>query len=244
MNSSHSFHSLLPSSISDNTFKSLEEIFSRMEKIKPDNYLSMAVFHNEDTKEDMLDLLLKQFRMEEFAKWFRNDLKEKKVLIKNAVAYHRYKGTTWGICSILKELGVSATIREWYEYQGEPGNFILSVNLDESSVDLNSDIFLRIKKVIHLLKNMRSTLEYIEVTSSSQKNIEVIENISSDIMLTSEFEFPELKTDITVQLSSVAASAITQVSTMSQKIQIDMSQESVLKKQLLKTNRGEKYGRR
>ena len=69
--------------------------------------------------EVLLDILAVQFRVD----WYRDDypVETKRELIKTAMEVHRHCGTRWAVEKALSLIYPKTSIKEWFEYGGQPG---------------------------------------------------------------------------------------------------------------------------
>lgn len=83
--------------------------------------------------EVLLDILAVQFRVD----WYRDDypVETKRELIKTAMEVHRHCGTRWTVEKALSLIYPKTSIKEWFEYGGQPGYWRLNVDItDEPAV--------------------------------------------------------------------------------------------------------------
>lgn len=82
---------------------------------------------------------------------------DKITFIKNYVTLKRYKGTKRGLIYVLELLDINASILEWFEYEGKPFTFKISIPNQEnlSPSDLNL-----LDALIYAYKNTRSHFSY------------------------------------------------------------------------------------
>jgi len=100
---------------------------------------------------------------------FAETLTEKRVLIKNAIQMHWYKGTKWALESVPIFLGMPAFAIEWFESD------ILGTHMEPYEFDLAIDTGVRgaqptiqddIRNLINNIKNVRSYLRHIILIES------------------------------------------------------------------------------
>lgn len=77
--------------------------------------------------------------------------------IKNYVQLKRYKGTKRGLIYVLELLDINASILEWFEYEGKPFTFKISIPNQENlpPAELN-----QLDTLIYAYKNTRSHFSY------------------------------------------------------------------------------------
>lgn len=85
----------------------------------------------------------------------------KRQVIKAAITVHRHKGTPFALEEAFRAINIRATVKEWFEYGGDPHTFKLAVDvLDEG---LDQAAYATITEVAKKTKNVRSHLDSIEV---------------------------------------------------------------------------------
>lgn len=82
-------------------------------------------------------------------------------LIHRAIQLHRYKGTPASMQSALDSLGYGMTIKEWFEYDGEPYHF--KIELDLFGQEISDAEYALIDVFIEQYKNVRSKLDGITI---------------------------------------------------------------------------------
>ena len=82
---------------------------------------------------------------------------EKRNLIKSSIKMHRYKGTKYAIKEIFKTLNLIGDVEEWFEYNGEPYHFKVSLKISDTSISENMEE--RLLASVKEYKNERSLLE-------------------------------------------------------------------------------------
>lgn len=97
---------------------------------------------------------------------------KKRAAIRESVAIHRKKGTLWSIKKALATLGLSARIREWFEYGGEPYHFRVDVQLEERGID--DATFDAMVELVTKFKNARSHLDHLNITLANRSQVPAI----------------------------------------------------------------------
>ena len=87
---------------------------------------------------------------------------QKRQVIKDAPALHKLKGTRGAVERAIEALGFGATLREWFEYGGQPYRFKISVTLQQGASWTAKQAALIWRTAI-ANKNVRSRLETISV---------------------------------------------------------------------------------
>lgn len=114
----------------------------------------LAIFKNFDRlPEWLIDHLAFQFHVD----FYREDLSldKKKALVRQSVAYHRYKGTPWAVENLLSTVFEESWIKEWFEYEGKPYYFRVY-----TKDGLKSErAFREFLQALYSVKNTRSWLD-------------------------------------------------------------------------------------
>lgn len=109
--------------------------------------------------EKVIDLLAWQFHVD-FYEPVGMDIKTKRKLVKESIAWHRIKGTPAAVEMMLSStFGRSAKVREWYEYDGEPYHFKVSVKTKNFPTMESLGLA---KQGVLAAKNTRSVLDSIK----------------------------------------------------------------------------------
>lgn len=116
--------SLWPSSLRDKSNLALERCVQKAFDIdlKP---CMIYLFDHVSVK--LLPALKKHFAIDDFS-WALADEQGRRNLLKRAYQLHKIKGTNAAIRLVLDALGIEAEIREWFQYQGRPNFFQLTVS--------------------------------------------------------------------------------------------------------------------
>jgi len=95
-------------------------------------------------------------------------LEEKKNVVRNALHIHRKKGTKSALLRVFKLLNLEGKIDEWFEYDGDPYYFKVSIDVSDRGVD-DATIKL-LERLIKTYKNNRSWLEVLDINLTSRQN--------------------------------------------------------------------------
>jgi len=110
------------------------------------------IFPEIDTlPEELLDILAVDFKID----WYdvESPVWNKRQTVKECILVHKYKGTKFAVETALHSMFLSAEVKEWFEYSGEPYHFKVVVYGHTSSnlKKLNSKLLYA--------KNLRSVLD-------------------------------------------------------------------------------------
>lgn len=86
----------------------------------------------------------------------------KREVVRKAYEVHRFKGTAWAVIEAIKATGMGAKVEEWFEYDGDPYKFRLTIDLTPTQVWLGQDIDTLVRTALKT-KNARSFLENVIV---------------------------------------------------------------------------------
>lgn len=140
---------------------SLDKMFEWAEKI---NY----TMNLEQADDAVLDHLLWEKRITWFDGLALIDSREQKIkFIQNAVKLHRLKGTPAAIELVCELLNVNTRLQEWFEYDGDPYHFKIEV-MEISDRGLNEDTINLLERLVMEYKNVRSSLEAINIFFTSK----------------------------------------------------------------------------
>jgi len=149
---------LLPPNIaSDKNVRAIAEAFDKtlhdiINKI-PDVAIIPNLMLNKIVNETLVDLLAWQFHVDFYQPDLPLDVKI--ALVKKSLDWHTRKGTPSTIEEIVTEIFAEAKIEEWYEYNGLPHHFRVTVGdfLPDSAT------IAKITRAINSVKNTRSFLD-------------------------------------------------------------------------------------
>ena len=108
--------------------------------------------------EPLLDLLAEDFKVD----WWDGDysLEEKRQTLRDSWHVHRTLGTKAAVETALSAIYPNTKVMEWWEYDGLPYHFRLSINV--SSDETSSLKHQRVMARLELYKNLRSQLDEVE----------------------------------------------------------------------------------
>ena len=112
----------------------------------------------DELPEPLLDLLAQDFKVD----WWDGDysLEEKRQTLRDSWHVHRTLGTKAAVETALSAIYPNTKVIEWWEYDGLPYHFRLSVNV--SSDEISSFKHQRVMARLELYKNLRSQLDEVE----------------------------------------------------------------------------------
>lgn len=144
--------------------------------------------------ETLVDELAWQYHVDFYD--YTADIDKKRALVRNAIAWHRYKGTPAAVEEVCTAVFKSAQVYEWWRYGGEPYHF--QVRLIEEGVP-NEIVIDNLERAIAVMKNTRSWLDglsfYRELLATiyMAKPMWVHKSVS---IYPSKFKMPDLNANI------------------------------------------------
>ena len=122
----------------------------------------------DELPEPVLDLLAWQWHVDFYE--IGLDLKAKRNLVRESIAWHRHKGTKAAVKSGVHAVYGSGEVEEWFEYNGEPYHFRV-VDIVPDTIDMDS--IRLVLRLIDSCKNTRSWLDTLGVRRDLHGTIHV-----------------------------------------------------------------------
>ena len=156
---------LLPSSFDTVEIKALNNVVT-FSLYLMQKYINNANFtvNIDNVSEKIIDYLACEYRTPYYDEAL--DLKTKRNLVKSTMLTYQKIGTTNIIKEYLNTLNEETDVAEWYDYDGQPYNFKIFLNISENR-KVDEKLLTDIKNKIEKIKNVRSSLEAIEILNSS-----------------------------------------------------------------------------
>lgn len=104
--------------------------------------------------ETIIDELAWQYHVDFYD--YSADIAKKRALVKQAIAWHKRKGTPSAVEEVCAAVFKTAKVSEWFEYSGQPYHF--KVRLIEEAVP-NTRVIDSLLRAIKVTKNTRSWLD-------------------------------------------------------------------------------------
>lgn len=98
-------------------------------------------------------------------------VEDKRALIKQSLALHRYKGTTWAIEKVFEALNIKAVVKEWFNYSGEPYHFKIDLSLEDK--EITPQRANELTKYVGIYKNVRSVLDELILSYMQQQKLSI-----------------------------------------------------------------------
>lgn len=161
------FVKLLPGWMQDDaTDISLSESIDNYIHLMADNMPALEKWMDEAI-DKMSEEYLDQMAYELNITWYLYDatIEQKRQIVKNAKLIHRKLGTKWAIEQVLEIYFTSASVLEWFDYDGTPGHFKISTLYPELYV--NNSNFI---KVINSIKKYSQILDDVSLRNEIHGN--------------------------------------------------------------------------
>lgn len=136
----------------------------------------------DNVSEKIIDYLACEYRTPYYDEAL--DLKTKRNLVKSTMLAYLKIGTTNIIKEYLNTLNEEADVVEWYDYDGQPYNFKIFLNISDNK-EINEKLLTDIKNKIEKIKNVRSSLEAIEILNSSNYDKKLSCSIAAGVQIES-----------------------------------------------------------
>lgn len=163
--------------INDTSSKVFDELFSRYQNLDTDVLL---VYLFDKVNESALAHFAEQFHITGNEGWVNcKTEQEKRDLIKHSIQLHKYRGTKYSLTKVLDVLGLNGVVSEWFEYDGTPYYFRLSVDMNNKGFDATTES--QLLDLVEENKNVRSKLDKLTVSLNNSAEIKM-----TNYMITSE----------------------------------------------------------
>jgi len=117
--------------------------------------------------ESVIDNLAWQWHVDFYDDTMTIDIKRE--LVKNAIAWHRRKGTPAIVQEYVSTVLSAGVVSEWFDYAGEPYHFKIST--DQIITDVS--LYDRLLAVVNAVKNVRSWLDGVSIKRKWSGNMYV-----------------------------------------------------------------------
>lgn len=118
--------------------------------------------HIDDLTEDELDALAWELNILWYDK--STSLDTKRDLVKNSDLVYQRLGTKWAVESVIQSYFGEGYIKEWFEYEGEPGYF----RVYSTNPTLNNERLTEFLNILNKVKRHSSKLEGIYITLTGE----------------------------------------------------------------------------
>lgn len=172
---------LLPSSFDTVEIKALNNVVT-FSLYLLQKYIDNANFtvNIDNVSEKIIDYLACEYRTPYYDEAL--DLKTKRNLVKSTMLTYQKIGTTNIIKEYLNTLNEETDVAEWYDYGGNPYNFKVFLNISDNR-EIDEKLLTDIKNKIEKIKNVRSSLEAIEILNSSNYDKKLSCSIAAGVQI-------------------------------------------------------------
>ncbi|MBQ9246471.1 phage tail protein I [bacterium] len=147
------------SPVNDLSSRTFDDLFARFQELDTE---CLLIYLFDKVEESALIHLAEQFHITGNEGWSGcTTIEEKRELIKNSINLHRFRGTKFALVRVLEILGLNGKVLEWFDYDGLPYHFKVTVDMNNKGFDGETE-----KKLIDLIfanKNVRSKLESLTI---------------------------------------------------------------------------------
>ena len=146
----------LPSSIDhdEQVLTAAKAIEERLREVSLKTDLLLLLPRLDELSEALVDELAWQYHVDFYD--YKADIAKKRALVRNAIAWHRYKGTPAAVEEVCTAAFKTAKVFENWEYGGEPYHF--QVRLIEEGIP-NQTVIDNLVRAVNDTKNTRSWLD-------------------------------------------------------------------------------------
>ena len=144
----------------------VQGLSSCVDKVIPDLSGSIELLttwdHIDELTEDELDALAWELNI----LWYDKgaNLDTKRDLVKNSDKVYRHLGTKWAVENVIRSYFGDGYIREWFEYEGEPGHF----RVYSTNPSLNNEKLTEFLNLLGKVKRASAKLDGIFITLTGQ----------------------------------------------------------------------------
>ena len=127
----------------------------------------------DELDETMVELLSNQFHVDFYDP--KLTLDDKRDLVRDAIGWHKRKGTASAVEEVAKKVYRDAHVVEWFEYGGEPYFFRILQDISLDDEDTGKEMLDRLRAAVSESKNARSWLEFFGFLLVTEDQIEASE---------------------------------------------------------------------
>ena len=136
---------------------------------RPEEIGRAAVYPSiDDLDESLLDILAHDFKVDWYD--YNYDADIKRALFKSSFAVHRFLGTRGAVTRALTSIYSAASVKEWFEYGGNPYYFKILLYDQDMPVSIPAK---EIRKAVEFYKSLRSHLEKITMIIEAAARLEI-----------------------------------------------------------------------
>lgn len=149
----------------DDKRKLAESVSNVLAQLMADTDKAAIFTRINELDEPLLDILAADLKVDWYD--YEGALEEKRKTIWECIDVHRYKGTKFAVETALRGVYENVKVSEWFEYDGEPYHFMVTIYDSSNDEEKRQRILDKIK----YYKNLRSVLD--DVVFVVGANVEV-----------------------------------------------------------------------
>lgn len=135
--------------------------------------------------EELVDILAYDMHVDWYN--YEDPLEVKRQTVKNSVKVHKRMGTKYAVETAIQAFFPGATVQEWFDYEGEPHHFQITIPLPGG---ITPEILEDLKRRIWHVKRLSSWLDTIITETKIEKTIYVTPILGRGLAIT---KLPELE---------------------------------------------------
>lgn len=140
-----------------------------MDQIVPELARSTATLSTWDHIDELNEAELDALAWELNILWYDTGatLDTKRALVKDSDLVYKRLGTKWAVENVIQSYFGDGYIREWFEYEGQPGHF----RVYSTNPSLNNERLTEFLNILDKVKRHSSKLEGIYITLTGEMNL-------------------------------------------------------------------------
>ena len=125
----------------------------------------------DELPENVIDLLAESLHVD-FYEPLGMDIDTKRSYVRDALLWHRIKGTPAAVERVLSRAFAKAQVAEWFEYGGDPYFFRIYIDITSDDEPADRDTLNRLRRAVHDSQNARSWLEWYRFRFDVEDTVE------------------------------------------------------------------------
>lgn len=103
--------------------------------------------------------------------WYEHDaaIEIKREIVKNSDLVQQRLGTKWAVENVITTYFGSGNIKEWFEYEGEPGHF----KIESTNPSVTNEQFNKFMRILNKVKRKSAYLDGVYIMLGAQATINV-----------------------------------------------------------------------
>lgn len=129
--------------------------------------------------EELVDILAYDMHVDWYE--YEDPLAVKRQTVKNSVKVHKRMGTKYAVETAIQALFPGATVQEWFEYEGEPHHFQITIPLPGG---ITPEILADLRRRVWHVKRLSSWLDSIITETKIEKDIYITPILGRGLAIT------------------------------------------------------------